>query len=368
MDDTLEHDLHHRHFERSGVFLAWGLAIGIILVGLTLQIGFDSQFPNQRVKELETQIAEASQRLEQLKSLPRGKDTLTTNEQHELQAMQQLVLQKVQDGVPVPLGPLFVEVAELSLIEELERAYLPLLDSPNPYHRLAAAGAFVDLARDRPEQLLAILPKVTENCVYAVGHNLTDIHHTAFSALDIRVDFRREAIAETRKYLKSDDPAIRVGAAELLMYVTNVDLRLRSEFETQLFESLIPVVESKGDSYLVSRSVYMLKSMGPEAAWLIPVLRQRIKRTPSWEQPTYAEYLLEIDSRDKQAIQLLIDAILSDHINARQSVRILVDHVAEAELRQAIDQTVQRRRLSEGKRAKLLSILDVIERNSAAPD
>ncbi len=344
------------------VWLPMILALGMLI----FQLGTSLGNPSSHVGYLENRVVRAQARLEKVQSEQGELEGLQAEAKQELEAIQQLFLQRVREGVPVPIDAAFVELADPSLMEQMEQAYRPLLDSPNPYHRKAAARSLIRLTEDRPEQLRALLPQILEILVDSDVNKIDRFSDMGFAPF--QAETLEAAIAELQTYLDRDDPAVRVAAADLLLSITSSEPSRRDQFRRHVFDGLRPIVQAEQDEFLVSRSIRIVSQMKPNPDQWLPMLRQRIEQAPDWQRLDLASHVLQLDSQDEPTIQLLIDAILEDNLNSEYAQSILIENASEAEVRQAIQQTIKQRKLSEGKRTLLLSMLDELERKQTQPD
>ncbi|PQO27015.1 hypothetical protein [Blastopirellula marina] len=343
----------------------WGvwLPLAIIPLMLLFQMGIRQSSVNSHMRFIEDRIARTKERFKEAQAKQAAFADSYASAQQELKEIQQLFLQRIQAGVPVVIDATFVKLADPPLIEQLEQAYRPLLDSPNPYHRVAAAKSLIMSTKDSPQQLLALLPQVLE--IYVAGEAdgidaLSSMNYSPFQG-----EVLERAIAELQKYLTRDDPATRVAAAELLLRVTWSDPARREEFRSQVFAELRPIVLAEQDENLLSKSISIVSQMKPEPDEWVPMLRQRIEQAPDWQRPDLARHVLQLDAHDQPTIQLLIDLILEDNVNWEYAQSILIEEASATEVRQAIQQTLKEKQLSEAKRTLLLSILDKLDRKHA---
>ncbi|WP_147274208.1 hypothetical protein [Bremerella cremea] len=319
--------------------------------------------PSVRIRSLENSLAKSAAQLEKAEAEMQEFEVLNTEAMQELAEIQQLVLQRVQEGVPVPIDATFVDVADPQLIDKIVQAYRPMLDSPNPYHQKAAAQSLSELLRDSPEQLRTILPQVVK--IY-VDSEVNEIDRfSEINDIPFQEAILEPAIAELQTYLNQTDPKIRIAAAGLLLEVTWSDPKQREHFQRPLLEALRPIVEESEDEFRRMRAAEIAAAMQPEPAKWLPLLRERSERAPEWQRSQWGDAMLQIDPQDEYAIQLLLDIIVQDKLNWEYAQSILTQDASETAVRQAIQKILKEQKLSEGKQTFLLSMLDEMERNQA---
>lgn len=332
--------------------LAMVLMIGVLIILFSISL----TSPSSQIGFLASRIARAQQRLEKIEGEQTELKDSYASAQQELQEIQQLFLQRVREGAPVPIDASFVKLVDPTLIEQLEQAYRPLLDSPNPYHRMAAAKSLIMLTKDRPQQLLAVMPRILEILVESKVNNIdssSDMDYSSFQAE--RID---AAVVELRKYLDSGETAVRVAAADLLLSVSTFDPARRDQFRSQVLDVLRPIVEQEQDDYLALCSVNTVLRLRPNADEWIPLLRKRIDQTAGSYRITLAGCILQLDPHDQPAIQVLVDAIVAE-INGWEFARLQFrSSEAKPELRLVIEQTLKTQKMSDAKREYLRRILD----------